>query len=156
MYWTDQTRRLQTKDRGHSGKGETWGGAVLLLPWVLLVGRWRLWTRFHQKMSCRMGANSMSSCRFSPHAHFPTPLQNLQFVYQEHHSPCKWNLGPKFIWYIFIHHLQRNDGVMFGSVPLDVRCDVKHQGPSQRTRSPAEDVAWRSGEGTPPPSTQMA
>ena len=37
---------------GHSGKGEEWGGAILLLPWGLLILSWGLWTRCHHKTSC--------------------------------------------------------------------------------------------------------
>ena len=33
-------------DRGHSGKGEAWGGTILLLPWGLLILRWYL-SDFH-------------------------------------------------------------------------------------------------------------
>ena len=37
--------------------------------------------------------------------------------------------------------------------PLDMQCH--HQKRSQLTWSPADDTAWRTGKGTPPPSTQM-
>ena len=33
--------------KGYSGKGEDWGGAILPLPWGLLIRIWRLWTRCH-------------------------------------------------------------------------------------------------------------
>ena len=44
--------------RGHNGQGETWVGAILLLPRGLLIlrMRWRLWSHFHHtETPCRMG-----------------------------------------------------------------------------------------------------
>ena len=73
-YWTGQASRWQTNERGHSGEGETWGGAILLLPWGQLILRWRLWTRFHHKMPCRMG-----QIQWAPaHSHNPLISHYLQ------------------------------------------------------------------------------
>ena len=55
VHWTGQTNRWQTNDRGHSRSWEVRGGAILLLPWGLLILRWQLWTRYYHNMLCRMG-----------------------------------------------------------------------------------------------------
>ena len=56
-----------------SGKEEAWGGAILLLPWGLLILRWWLWTHFHNNMPCRMGKIQwLLACPSSPPAHFPS------------------------------------------------------------------------------------
>ena len=42
---TWQTRPINGRPMtGHSGLREAWGGAILLLPWGLLILRWQLWT----------------------------------------------------------------------------------------------------------------
>ena len=55
VHWTDQTNRWQANDKGHSGSGEVWGGAILLLLWGLLILGWWLWTRYFHKMLWHMG-----------------------------------------------------------------------------------------------------
>ena len=66
---------------------------------------------------------------------------SLQFVHQECHVPCKWNLGLKCIWLA-------SPAAQWPSLDLlNVRCH--HQGPSQLAGSLGEDVTWRSGKGTP-------
>ena len=93
VYWTGHTNRWQTNDRGHSGSGGAWGGAILLSPWELIIIRWQLWTRYCQKMQWSLAR-----------PHLPFISQHLlriclQFVFKECHAPCKWNLGPNFIWF---------------------------------------------------------
>ena len=72
----------------------------------------------------------------------------LQFVHQERNSTCRGHLGPNFTW-------SASPATQWKEYdPLDVRSH--HQGPSQLARCPGEDAAWRSGEGPPHSTTQMA
>ena len=95
MHWTGQTNRWQTNDRGHSGSGEAWGGAILISPWGLLILWCCLWTHFYHKILCCIGQTE----RAPAHPHLlliSHDLQRncLQFVCEEPHAPCKANLGP--------------------------------------------------------------
>ena len=99
-----------TNVTGHSGSGEVWGGAVLLLTWGLLILRWWLWTRCYHKMPCGMGQIQWSSA----HPHLPLNSHQLQrkssqFMCQECHAPCKRNLGPTLS---DLHRLQCSDWAM--------------------------------------------
>ena len=139
MYWTDQTNRRQTNDRGHSGWGEASGGATLLLSWGLLILWSRLWTRYYHKMLWCMGQIQRVPAR--PHL----PLishhlrrKGLQFVRPECHAPCKRNLGSNRI------RLASPAAQWSSYDSLDVWC--RHQGPSQLAGSLGEDAAWRSGK----------
>ena len=51
VYWTGQTSRWQTSDRGHNLLGEIWGGEIFLLSRGLLIFSWRC---FYHKMPCHM------------------------------------------------------------------------------------------------------
>ena len=67
-------------------------------------------------------------------------LLSILILCQECHATCKRILGPNLIWSV--------SPVMqwSGYDPLDVWC---HQlGSCQIARSPGEDAAWQSGEGT--------
>ena len=93
VYWTSWTIWCQTNDRGHSGYGEAWGGAILLLHQGRLILRWWLWTHCHYKMLCCMG-----QIEWAPvHPHLPLISHHLQmkrsqFMHQEHqaHSIESW------------------------------------------------------------------
>ena len=59
----------RTMTKVTSEKGAAWGGAILLLPWGLLILWLQLWNRFHHKMPCHIG---QLQC---------TPANPSQFVY---------------------------------------------------------------------------
>ena len=92
MYLNGQTSRRQTNERGHIGKGEALGGTILLQTWWLIILMWRLWTRSHHQMPCRMGQIQ----RAPAHSHIRLIFhhmqrKSLQFARQEHHAWCKRN-----------------------------------------------------------------
>ena len=104
--WTGQTSRWQTNDRGHSGSGEAWVGAILLLPWGLLIHRWQWWTLYYRKMPCHMGQIQWAPAR--PHLPLHSnhlQRKSLQFVSYECHAPCKRNLGPNIFRPAWHSHL---------------------------------------------------
>ena len=128
---------------------EAWGGTILLLPWGLLILRWRLWTHYYHKVLCRMGQIERAPAR--PHLLIIShnlQRKSLQFLCQKCHTPWRWNLDPNVIWFA-------SPATQWPSyVSPDVRCH--HQGPSQLATFLGEDAAWRSGKVTLHPLTQMA
>ena len=94
-HWTGQANRWQTNDRGHSGSGEAWSGAILLLPWGPLT-QVAVVNSLLSQDAMSHGPNSKSSCPSSPPGHFPSlQRKSLLFVWQECHAPCKRNRGPQ-------------------------------------------------------------
>ena len=94
-HWTGQAKRWQTNDRGHSGSGGAWSGAILLLPWGPLT-QVAVMNSLLSQDAMSHGPNSKSSCPSSPPGHFPSlQRKSLLFVWQECHAPCKRNRGPQ-------------------------------------------------------------
>ena len=91
---------LITSDIGHSGKGEDWGGAILLLPWGLISLAGRLWTH---KAPCSMGPIQWAPCP-SAHPHLPLISHHFQRKTLHLHASRTWSQTSSGL-----HNLQRND-----------------------------------------------
>ena len=123
---------LLYNDRGHSGSGEAWGGAILLLPWGLFILMWRLWTHYYHKTLCCKGQIPRApACPHLPLIPHHLQWMSLQFVCQQCHDPCKRNLAPTSF---DLHPLQYNNC----SELWFAGCVVS----SPRTKS-ARRISWR-------------
>ena len=139
MYWTGKTSRWQTNGRGHSGKGEAWGG---------IIGDYLSSDGGCELASVKYGATSICSCTSSHPAHLSSSAEE-EFIIRTSGSPCSMQTTsvpqPHLICIICNAMTGQWSAGCVVSVPK-----------AKSAKSPGEDTAWRSSKFTLHPSTQMA